>query len=372
MANKFNKGEWSEFYVFIKVLGERQLIAADENLNAIPNLTYPVTKLLQIDTNITREYDLSQKSHLQLTIIHGNQKTTKKIKYKNIKSKTKAIFSDLMNASGSSFSLKNADALINQLSFGKVKAGSAKKGDINIVLRDHITSQDHRVEFSIKSYLGRLPTLLNPSKIGTKFTFKVDGFTGNIQDINDIGKTSKHRKVLRRIEAIKAANGKLVFDSMKSTSFQKNIRKIDSFMPQILGEFLRLANEGHGRTIKELTQRATNSPNISSLLNPPFEYDDLKYKITQLLLNIALGMVPQTKWDGFIKADGGYIVVKKDGEIVCFHVYNISQLGEYLFNNTSLETPSTRKSKYDFATLYKKNSDFYFDLNLQIRFTAPN
>ena len=39
-----NKGEWSEIYVFLKLLGEGRLNAADANLIAIPDIYYPIIK----------------------------------------------------------------------------------------------------------------------------------------------------------------------------------------------------------------------------------------------------------------------------------------------------------------------------------------
>jgi len=40
-----NKGEWSEFYAFVKLLAEGRFHAADENLNRI---YYPVLRIMAI------------------------------------------------------------------------------------------------------------------------------------------------------------------------------------------------------------------------------------------------------------------------------------------------------------------------------------
>ena len=42
MALSGNKGEWSEIYVFLRLLDTGQLNVADENLNAIPNEFYRI------------------------------------------------------------------------------------------------------------------------------------------------------------------------------------------------------------------------------------------------------------------------------------------------------------------------------------------
>lgn len=42
---KFNKGEWSELYVFFSILADGKIYAADENLNRIEQTFYSVLKL---------------------------------------------------------------------------------------------------------------------------------------------------------------------------------------------------------------------------------------------------------------------------------------------------------------------------------------
>ena len=54
-----NKGEWSEIYVFLKLLADGRLNAADANLNAIPNVYYPIIKILRLENGINREYKIN-------------------------------------------------------------------------------------------------------------------------------------------------------------------------------------------------------------------------------------------------------------------------------------------------------------------------
>lgn len=86
-----------------------------------------------------------------------------------------------------------------------------------------------------------------------------------------------------------------------------------------------------------------------------------------MLTDIALGLMPSKVWSGTYDATGGYLVVKKNGQILCYHIYNRNDFENYLFFNTKLETAST--SKYDFGELYEENGNIYFKLNLQIRFS---
>jgi hypothetical protein len=77
-------------------------------------------------------------------------------------------------------------------------------------------------------------------------------------------------------------------------------------------------------------------------------------------------MTPAQPWTGDFQATGGYIIVKEDGEILCYHIYNHNEFQEYLFRNTRFETPST--GRYEFGTIYTENGKNYIKLNLQVRF----
>ena len=50
-----NKGEWSELYVFLKLLGEGKLNAGDSNMNAIDGLSFPVIEVKRNDNIYQRD-----------------------------------------------------------------------------------------------------------------------------------------------------------------------------------------------------------------------------------------------------------------------------------------------------------------------------
>ncbi len=92
-----------------------------------------------------------------------------------------------------------------------------------------------------------------------------------------------------------------------------------------------------------------------------------EHKMKVLLLDAALGMTPSKEWKGRYDANGGYLVVRKDGEIVCYHFYNRNDIEDYLYNNTRFERGS--RSRHNFGYLYRGDDGYvYIRLNLQIRF----
>ena len=94
-----------------------------------------------------------------------------------------------------------------------------------------------------------------------------------------------------------------------------------------------------------------------------------EHKMKVLLLDAALGMTPSKEWKGRYDANGGYLVVRKDGEIVCYHFYNRNDVEDYLYHNTRFERGS--RTRHNFGSLFKgEDGKACIRLNLQIRFTA--
>ena len=90
------------------------------------------------------------------------------------------------------------------------------------------------------------------------------------------------------------------------------------------------------------------------------------YKIKHLLTSAALGMMPATAWSGKFEANGGYLVVNKDGEILCYHFYDRNRFEDFLFSNAYLERSST--TRHEYATIVKEvDGTLSFKLNFQVR-----
>lgn len=81
---------------------------------------------------------------------------------------------------------------------------------------------------------------------------------------------------------------------------------------------------------------------------------------------VALGMQPTKIWNGLDEANGGYIVVKDDGEILAYHLYDRDNFEKYLLENTKFETGST--SRHKFGEIYTEDGWQFINLILQIRF----
>lgn len=353
-----NKGEWSEIYTLLKVIADKQLFAGDSNLNKIENLIFPIIKVLRDESNGTFEFSYAK----DLVIIKNNNEEIR-ISVNEFQKQAHFLLTKLKEKTSATFSIPEIETFINSFNSHSLKAKSTVKSDIRIVIHDQRTGTNPELGFSIKSQLGGASTLLNAGKT-TNFIYKVNKLNLTVKQIKDINAIDTRSKIKDRIGEIQKLKGKFQFENPESSVFESNLVLIDSALPKIISEILFLFFTSNSSKTPELVAEisAKNPLGYNLENNHPF----YSYKIKRFLTDIALGMMPSKVWTGELDATGGYLVVKDDGEILCYHIYNRNEFEDYLFSNTKLETASS--TRHDFGTVYEQDGQLYFKLNLQIRF----
>ncbi|WP_262712046.1 HpaII family restriction endonuclease [Flavobacterium rhamnosiphilum] len=230
-------------------------------------------------------------------------------------------------------------------------------------MHDQRTNQTAELGFSIKSQLGGDATLLNAGKT-TNFIYQILDFKPTESEIKAINEIDTRSKIKDRIEAVKNAGGKLKFVTLEQDVFKNNLVLIDSLLPNIVAEIIKTFFTSALSSIKDLTENINKSNPLN--YDTQFAHTFYDYKVKRFLTDVALGMTPSKVWTGIYDATGGYLVVKENGDILCYHIYNRNQFEDYLFVNTKLETASS--TRHDFGKIFEENGQYYFKLNLQIRF----
>lgn len=239
------------------------------------------------------------------------------------------------------------------------------------------------------NHIGSTATLLNASGDNTNFIYKVEfpeGVNVDCDKFNAETYNGLPSKISARLAKIEELGGSVSFDSIQSHCLTQNLRTIDGELPVILANALLLkyskSISSWAQIIEELNAQNPLGYRISAN-SPVYEV-----KIARFLQDAAMGMTPETPWSGFYDADGGQIIVKKDGDIVCYHIYELNRFRQYLLNATRIEQPSTGedgdnpghirldaktgkpKKPYLFGWLYQEESNYYFKINLQVRFKS--
>lgn len=347
----YNKGEWSELYAICKMLYDQMIDVCDKDLNPT-NQKIKILKLLMRSILGNSEYDVDGKANGDVAILYNG----KLVKSANLsKDIILSILNEIVAGKGASFNVASGELAMGELMLEDFKATSYEKSDIetySIMPHEEIARQ---VGFSIKSQIGNPATLLNASE-ATNFIYKVEGFTGDVDEVNAI---SSRSKIKDRIQYIFEHNGEFVFHGMTNHTFQQNLEMTDTNLPEIISGLLMVFFVGSGtRTVKDLIDAYTGFFNDKS---PEL----VSKKVKDFLSNVTLGMIPTREWDG-LELGGGCIFVKDDGNLVCFTLYDMDEFKDYLVNNTRFETAST--SRHKFGTLYRQGDDLFFNLNLDVRF----
>ena len=136
---------------------------------------------------------------------------------------------------------------------------------------------------------------------------------------------------------------------------------LDSMLPQIMSAILLYSYTTGQKDCKDIVDKIEEQDILQYGIKGIYAY-----KFKKFLCAIALGMMPATPWNGYDEANGGYIIVKKDGDVVAYHIYNRNSFEDYLLDNTCFERASTKK--HDYAHIYENDGKMYINLNAQIRF----
>jgi len=350
-----NKGEWSEFYTFLKLLCDNKLYAADENLEKLENLYFDILKIIRTDNG--EPYDYKPNLQNEKIQIWFNNQLKAEFEKSEFKEHAEFLLNFIKQMTTRTSSCDKIEQFMKKLFCTKIKASSNDKSDITMQLHDPQTGYNPICGFSIKSYIGGKPTLLNASQ-STNFTFEILNFdTMQINKINSMDTKKKIKGKLLELE-----NYKFKFHSVKNEILEDNLMLIDSEMPKILAYSLKYYYMGLASNCKEICN-ILEKENPLNIRKPKVFYE---YKFKKLLCAVALGMKPKSNWDGIDEANGGYIAVFENGEILAYHIYNRNFFEEYLLQNTKFETPSSSRHKYGY--LYEEDNKVFLDLNLQIRF----
>ncbi len=336
---RFNKGEWSEIYAVLKTIADKSLFLCDANLK----LTGEIVPVLAGALG-NKEYQISE----------GNLKVNNEnhvISLPDIQLFCDYLFQKISSSEG----VFNVDleTFSSILPDENLKSNSSKKQDTNLTIFDELLKDYYTLGFSVKSFTGSNPSLVNASK-ATNFTYFVDG-----------APCLKELKTKELVRSLKESNISLKLETIDSKQYQSNLMQVDLLMPNILAEMLKIyygysAKYKYIRNIiKEL--RILNPLNLTDL-------DLYDQKIADFLFSSAVGLFPTKPYDMIDNIDGECILVLKTGELKTFYIIRKSNLKEfrnYLIQHSYLETAST--SRHKFGKLYTDDDQLKLKLNLQVR-----
>lgn len=376
---KYNNGEWSEVYIFFKVISDRKLYAADANFNAIKDVYLDVLGVIREEV---KGEVINYKTGETVTILlnHepiGTVPVSDFVKYQNI------LWKLLEKNTATTFTSEEVEQFLNSIHIFNPKspAQAVSKfcgGTVDIVIETKDRSGVNRIlGFSCKSDLRSSSTLLNASHDNTNFVFEITGdmddekmkhFNSLFKEIKRKGKICLDIATSERMRYLHSLNCDIQFIQTAKPTAKENLIKCGGIeMPTIVAGLLRkfyFENLSGPTTINDCIEYLTENDVAG------YGFDDLKEtyqnKIANFLLCTFTGMRLGKKWNGRQEVNGGYIVVKNNGDVVAFHSTIADEFKDFLINKMIMESPPHGRHKD--MCIYKENGHYYLKLGIQLRF----
>lgn len=370
-----NKGEGSEFYAFLYILGETKLPLVDKDLkntggevnflkvmreNAIYEFI-PDNRIVVFVNGATHYFDCGQ-AQAEANKVLNLLKSQKKI-------------------------LQNEEVLQSALKLvwaTKLRAKSANKQDLSASVQFPNVPFSQFIGFSIKSYLGKDPSILNASKENTRVVYQILK-NGKMPTGTEIQKLqSFYPKVIngeKKGDYVdfyrKALQDGFTFRLLeyKGKNLSYSLKLIDSKGPELLARLLIEQYSAPSTrdpliTLVDAVAQKNDIPEVQDLGdNYPDRRCSLSHKIQNILLAYTTGATPAVKWTGTQSASGGLLVVEKDGRVVCLELLSGNAVGTYLIENAYFVQPSADRNQTH--QLIIAEDMVTIDLQLQIRIQHP-
>lgn len=404
---QFNKGEWTEAYVFMRLLGDGRIYGASSELTKDDSTYIDIINIIRdepdkmliferfVDVNIV--YIKASKDGESIKVVTAPELSEyAKVLYDNIKELAANHVTSVAEVQEYLESLGIDTPKANLSESAKEKYGA--KTDVIITSEDSFDHTKTTEGFSVKSHIGSPATLFNCSQT-SGFTFEVVGC-----DEKGMHEINANDAFLSIMKAIKE-KFTLEYVGCRNEAFEQNIAIVDSRMEEVLSASVLVQASYYG----------TCAPNVKDVCNNVIRLNPINVKNPQMfypakfkdfLFASFAGMTASSLWNGRKRLTGGYIDVSRNGDMLYYRAMSDDIFGNYLFENTYFDRPdrgmckdlavakanafiegriltekevnsylyvngiSGRKKykKGDFGYVYEKHGRYFIDLNFQIRF----
>lgn len=374
-GKKLNKGEWAEFYVMLKLLGEGRLYTANKLLQKNYQNYLDILKVIrqECETQVL-EYIIDEEADVVTIKAQDKEDIIVSIPIQEFKNNAQTLFDGIKNLKGSSVLAPDSVCDFARVIYvSKPKAPAVKalkkqfggKNDIFIEVRDSQTAIVSVMGFSIKSKFGQAPTLFNAGS-SSQFLYKLNGCNDDIMlEFNNIS-DEKGRGWSTCKEYLSSHCISMEFTKTQNPIYNDNLFLVRESMSKILAWCVkdRLIDSPNHYEVMETVERMIND-NPLNVSNPNIYYEKA---IKDFLMAGFTGMTAGKLWDGKEQVNGGYIVVMDDGDVICYHSNDRESFRDYLYRNTHFEYVSA--DKYVWSRIQKINNEYYLPLNISVRFNT--
>ena len=346
-----NKGEWSEIYIFLKLLHDGKVYAADKDMNRLATVYLNILKILREETpGFLYEYNTGN----PITIDLNGSNVGPDVPLTDIENIKNELWHLFVTTPTGTISSAQIETFLNSIHINKLKSPPSANGnffggteDIVLQVSDYRTSIISNVGFSCKSEFAHKATLFNASKDNTNFRFELLNMNDGIMDTVNNLFTQKRKKdgtiknniaVGERMKELKRNGIEIEFDRQLVENATRNVVLSGGVeMPKIIATILKYyywENNGesaHSSFSEAIDYLVANNP-------AKYEFSDIesiyRAKVGKLLYDMFTGMRLSKTWDGRSNVTGGYIVAKSDGDVLAYHTTLADEFERFLGGKT--------------------------------------
>lgn len=362
MASEATKRDWSELYIFFRLLAEGTIEIGGSTTKRLP-----IAKITREEHDGIRCYLIGAEN----IKIEGEQFE------KNILREDFQVVSQLILEALRCESVEVTDAKGNPL-ITSPEGVEAFLDEVGIF--DLASQTVDRTNFSLTFFTPDAESIgcTLRSRIGKSLSLLDGGRTANLKleqtgvkfaspTVSKVNALETAHTVMDRMLLIERLGGVLKYADVADRVFRANLAMIDLHLPRLLAEMLRTMHlEGLNR-VSELTQRMNEINPLKVKTEFIEKHHFYEHKMKQLLIVSALGMRPAKIYTGEESAIGALILLKNDATLVYYPASDRNTFGDFLYKNSRFEVTSIEKDKY--GTLERENYAYYFKLNLKIMLT---
>ena len=374
-GKKLNKGEWAEFYVMMKLLGEGRLYTANKLLQKNYQSYLDVLKIIRQECEAqVLEYIIDEPNAVVIVKPQDSDTILATMPVSDFNDYAKMLFDGIKDIKGSSVPAPDAVCDFAKVIYvSKPKAPAVKalkkqfggKNDIFIEVRDGQTAIVSIMGFSIKSKFGQNPTLFNAGS-SSQYLYKLTGCDDAMMDeFNAI--TENGGRGWSKCKTYLADHGiTMEFARTQNPIYNDNLFLVRESMAQIMAWCVKdrlIDSPGHFEVMETVERMIAANP-----LGVPGARIYYEKAIKDFLMAGFTGMTAGKEWDGKEQVNGGYIVVMDDGDVICYHSSDRESFRDYLYRNTHFEYVSA--DKYVWSRIIKIDGEYYLPLNLSVRFNT--
>ena len=374
-GKKLNKGEWAEFYVMMKLLGEGRLYTANKLLQKNYQSYLDVLKIIrqECETQVL-EYIIDETNGVVIVKPQDSDTILATMPVSDFNDYAKMLFDGIKDIKGSSVPAPDPVCDFAKVIYvSKPKAPAVKalkkqfggKNDIFIEVRDGQTAIVSIMGFSIKSKFGQNPTLFNAGS-SSQYLYKLTGCDDAMMDeFNAI--TENGGRGWSKCKAYLSDHGiSMEFARTQNPIYNDNLFLVRESMAKIMAWCVKdrlIDSPGHFEVMETVERMIAANP-----LGVPGARVYYEKAIKDFLMAGFTGMTAGKEWDGKEQVNGGYIVVMDDGDVICYHSSDRESFRDYLYRNTHFEYVSA--DKYLWSRIIKIDGEYYLPLNLSVRFNT--